>query len=40
MSIICTKWWCGWSENEKVESIMKFLLEELNDKENIFLDCH
>ena len=36
MSIMCAKWWSGWSENEKVETIMKHLMEELSDIENCF----
>ena len=36
LSIIHAKWWGEWLENEKVETIMKCLPEELSDKENTF----
>ena len=40
MSMICAKWWGGWLENEKVETMMKCLLEELSNKENSLQDRH
>ena len=40
MSIICDKWWGGWSEIEKTETTMKYLFDELSENESSFQDYH
>ena len=33
ISAACAKWWGGQSENEKIETAMKYLLNDLSDEE-------
>ena len=39
-SIMAVKWWGGWAESEKVDTIMKHFLNELHSDETSFLDMH
>ena len=39
-SIVAVKWWVGWAESEKIEIIMKCLLNELCADETLFSDMH
>ena len=34
------KWWGGWSESEKVETMLKHLLNELHADETSLRDIH